>query len=241
MREPVAARICRPGAITLDARCGGCVVRASVESGPLPSTGLEQVLQRSQRFALPARRTLYWQGNPAEALYALRCGAVKLLRKEPGGELRLVRLVKAGIAIGLETVFREPYRHTAVAIEPLEYCRIPTGVLRHMESAGRAFYEALTRQWQAHLDEADSIAGSFGAGRAEQRLARLLLKLGAMQQGQHCVSLLRSDLGSLLGVSKETASRLMADFHRRGVIRGARRQRECECDVARLRAIADGR
>jgi len=71
---------------------------------------------------------------------------------------------------------------------------------------------------------------------AQQRLARLLLKLASLHREGRCVALLRSDLGSLLGVSMETASRLMAGFRRQGLIRGERG--ELICDTAGLRQVA---
>jgi CRP-like cAMP-binding protein len=200
-----------------------------------PAGSLDAVLQRSETFTLPAKRPLYREGERAEALYALRRGFVKLLRKDEKGEPRAVRLLGAGSALGLEAVTRGAYRHTVVAVEPLEFCRVPGTVLRQLaEGAGPAFVEALAHHWQAQVDEADSLMVSAAAGVAEQRLARLLLKLA--QRGGHCVSLLRSDLGALLGVSMETASRLMARFRRRGLIRGSGAR--LHCDTAALRQVA---
>jgi CRP/FNR family transcriptional regulator len=205
-------------------------------SETLPATSLDQALQRSKIFTLPAKRALYREGDRAEALYALRRGSVKLLRKGENGRPRVVRLLGAGSVLGLEAVTRGVHRHTAVAIEPLEFARIPGTVLRQLQSAGPAFVEALMRHCQAHLDEADSMMVSLGAGAAERRLAWLLLKLAHLHSGGRCASLLRSDLGSLLGVSMETASRLMAKFRRRGLIRGS--GGELHCDTAGLRQVA---
>lgn len=236
MGAPGRVHICQQARIAFDPQCAGCVVQGTVASKALPASGLDQILQRTETFVLPAKRTLYREGDQAEALYSLRRGTVKLLRRDERGVSRLVRLLKAGSALGLEAVAQGVHRHTAVAIEPIEFCRVPAAVLRQLQNAGRAFLAALTRHWQAHLDEADSIVASLGPGGSERRLARLLLKLGAVDGGQHCVSLLRSDLGSLLGVSMETASRLMAAFRRRGLIRGTGRQ--LQCDAARLRQLA---
>lgn len=205
----------------------------------LPAASLDQALQHSRIFTLAAKRALYREGDQAEALYALRRGSVKLLRKDENGKPRVVRLLGAGSALGLEAVIHGVYRHSAVAVEPLEFARVPGTVLRQLQSAGPGFVEALARHWQAHLDEADSLMVSVGAGAAEQRLARLLLKLAPSHDGGRCVSLPRSDLGSLLGVSMETASRLMARFRRLGLIRRAGGQ--LLCDTAGLRQVASAK
>lgn len=235
---PPSLRICRTQTLFADTRCGPCVVRRILESANQPSVGLDYVLQRSESLLLAPKRALYRQGGSAEALYALRRGAVKLLRKEADGKDYLVRWVKSGMVIGLEAVLGEPYRHTAVAIEPVECCRIPLAVVRHFENGQRHLFIELMRQWQANLDEADRFVATLGPGSAEQRLARLLLRLGEMHDGNHCVSMLRSDLGAALGVSMETASRLMADFRRRGLIRGS--GRDLVCNASALRALAAG-
>lgn len=211
-------------------------LQGTVTSEAPPAASLDQALQRSQIFTLPAKRALYREGDPAEALYALRRGAVKLLRKDENGKARLLRLLGAGSALGLEAVTHGVYRHTAVAVEPLEFTRVPGTVLRQMQSAGPRFVEALARHWQAHVDEADSLSVCLASGTAEQRLARLLLKLASLQREERCTALPRSDLGALLGVSMETASRLMARFRRQGLVRGAGGQ--FLCDTAGLRQVA---
>ena len=108
----------------------------NVTSQALPGASLDQALQRSKIFTLPAKRALYREGDRAEALYALRRGSVKLLRKDENGKPRLVRLLGTGNALGLEAVTHGVYCHTAIAVEPLEFNRVPVTVLRQLQSAG---------------------------------------------------------------------------------------------------------
>jgi hypothetical protein len=97
-----------------------------------------------------------------------------------------------------------------------------------------AFYRELMCHWQAHLDAADSFMSAPGSGTTEQQLARLLL---ALEEGK-CPSLPRGDIGAALGVTMETASRLMASFRRRGLIRGT--GRHLQCNAAPLRQLIAG-
>ena len=227
--------VCDPKRALLDARCAGCVVRKVLEQRRARPVGLDVVLQRSKTFRLGAKRALYTPQMAPEAVYALRTGIVKLVRESDGRASRVVRWMRSGAMVGLEALLGEGYRHRAVALESVEYCRIPVNVVRGLE--GAAVHVALMRQWQLNLDEADAFIALLAKGNAEQRFARLLLKLGAMLDGEQCVSLLRSDLGSALGVSTETASRLMAEFRRRGLVRRTA-GRGLVCDSARLRALA---
>jgi CRP/FNR family transcriptional regulator, anaerobic regulatory protein len=216
-----------------DARCRNCIVRGTLGHVSAADNRMQSVLLRSERHELPPRRALFEEDAPATEVFALRKGSLKILRRGPDGEPRLVRLMKAGAVAGLEALLEPRYRTSAVALEPLEFCRVPLSVLGHIERAGGAYYRELMRHWQANLDAADSFVAMLGTGTSEQRLARLLIALGATE----CPSLPRSDIGAALGVSMETASRLMADFRRRGVIRGTRGQ--LVCDAEALRALAN--
>lgn len=235
LRSAVSTRTpphrCRPSALFHDERCGNCIVRGTLEHGNVPDPELERVLLRTDHQLLPARHLLYAQDAPAEFAYALRKGSVKLTRRGPDGEPRIVRCLGAGAMVGLEVLLEPRYRTGAVALEPIEFCRVPLPVLRHLEGAGPAFYRELMRHWQAQLDAADRFMTAPGSGMTEQRLARLLLALCE----SNCASLPRSDIGAALGVSMETASRLMASFRRQGLIRGTGRQ--LYCDAVPLRKV----
>lgn len=209
-------------------------MRRTLEGGEVPGPGLENVLLRSDHRHLPARSVLYAQDAPAECVFALRKGSLKLTRRGPEGEPRIVRCLGAGAVVGLEALLEPRYRTSAIALVPIELCRVPIAVLRHLEGAGPAFYRELMRHWQAHLDATDQFMTAPGGGTTEQQLARLLL---ALDEGK-CPSLPRGDIGAALGVTMETASRLMASFRRRGLIRGTGRQ--LQCNPAPLRQLIAG-
>jgi len=232
MPPRVAARICRLSALFSDPRCSNCIVHGTLARGNVSDAGLEGVLRRSEHQHLPAKGTLYAENAPAEHVFMLRQGSLKLLREGLDGEPRMVRWMKAGATAGLEAVLEPRYRTSAVALEPVEVCRVPLPVLHHLESAGGSFYLELMRHWQAHLDASDDLFAKLGSGPTHQRLARLLIVLCENE----CPSLPRSDIGAALGVSMETASRLMAEFRRQGAIRCC--GRHLVCDSEALRALA---
>jgi CRP/FNR family transcriptional regulator len=234
MQKP--ARICDLQTIRSDARCEGCIVRSTLHNGSVPMADLQNALSRSECTTVSPKRSIYAQGAPGEAVFQLRRGSLKLRRRDASGTVRLVRLAKAGQSVGLESLLGSPYRHTAVALEPLEFCRIPLAVFRYLEAAGRAFYAELLGRWQANLEDTEDFWARLGSGVGEQRLARLLLILREMRSGASCVPLLRRDIGDALGVSMETASRLMADFRRRGLIKG--KGGSFVCEEAGLRDLA---
>jgi CRP/FNR family transcriptional regulator, anaerobic regulatory protein len=92
------------------------------------------------------------------------------------------------------------------------------------------------RRWQASLDEAESFITELGTGHAEIRLARLLLKLDAHSERHRIPNLLREDIAAIIGVTTETASRLMADFRRRKFI-AETDERGMHCDHNALKSL----
>ena len=68
------------------------------------------------------------------------------------------------------------------------------------------------------LIRAHACTRELGTGQARQRVARLFLILSPTQGG--IVKLFgHEDVGSLLGLTTETASRMIAGFKRKGIIR----------------------
>ena len=98
---------------------------------------------------------------------------------------------------------------------------------------------ALLERWQRATDQADNFIACLTTGNAEARLARLLLGLTCGQDHQTAFLLNREDMGALLGVTTETASRTMAEFKRRGLVR--EEKGNCvACDHQGLAVIANG-
>jgi CRP-like cAMP-binding protein len=152
------------------------------------------------------------------------------------GSCRIVRLHYRGDAIGLEALLGEPYRHTAIVLQKADLCRIPVSVIRKLEKTNADLYQQLMQRWQASLDEAESFITDLNTGTAETRLARLLLKLDKHNGGRCIPDLLREDIASIIGVTTETASRIMADFRRRKWVWNEE-TRHLRCDAEALKKL----
>ncbi len=161
----------------------------------------------------PASR-LYRQAEEATAVFTVRSGLVKLEQAQVGGGQRIVRLMRQGDAAGLESLLGKPYRHTAIALEPVSVCRIPRDVVvRLNEETPRLFRQVMTR-WQKAVDDADSWLTELASGPSKARVARLLSYLAERGVDGKFSLIGREDMGSILGITKESASRAVAEFKR---------------------------
>jgi len=197
-------------------RCRDCSVRSVSLFADLSLDDLDLIHLPIEEMTCPTGAVLYSAGDEGRAVYTVRSGMLKLARYLPDGTQRIVRLLRRGAAAGLEVLVGHPYGHTAVAVQPTELCRIPGEVLERLSQKAPHIHLQLMRRWHAALSEADGRLTELSTGKAQQRMARLLLQLAQADGTAKLFS--REDLGAMLGISREHACRAVADLKRLGAI-----------------------
>lgn len=187
------------------------------------------------RFA--AGVTLYRQGDPGDHLFTVRSGLIKLLQYLPNGQQRIVRLHRPGDAAGLEATLDVAYEHTAVAVSAAAVCRLSAGGVASFAASHPALGRRLMEQWHHAVVQADAWLTMLSTGCARARVARLFLYLKGETPAAECMFLAREEAAAILGITTETASRIVAELRRDGVISGGAGN-VFRCDVGRLEKIA---
>jgi len=144
---------------------------------------------------------------------------VKLLRYLPNGSYRIVRLLQLGDLAGIEALHNIPYLHHAIALQDTSVCRIPVENIEQLNNTSPRIYKQLTARWQKVQSDADIWLTELTLGHSKKRIANLLLHL---QQRSPCDNFYlpsREDIGGLLAITPETASRIIAEFKRLGYVR----------------------
>lgn len=220
------------------AKCAVCEVRNFVLFAGLSTNELDAILQPIDNLHVTQHAFLYEEGRPSPYLYTVRSGLIKLKVDLPNGSQRIVRLLRPGDVAGLETLVGERYHHTAIALQDADVCRIPREVVIQLDQTSPSVHQALLRRWQNSVDQADHFITALSTGPAEARMARLLITLGCTSDQPETMPS-REDMGALLGITTETASRIMAEFKRRGLVQ-ADRGSEVVCDPDGLARLAKG-
>ncbi|MBC8447580.1 MAG: Crp/Fnr family transcriptional regulator [Chloroflexi bacterium] len=187
---------------------------------------------------------VFRQGAPADTLYIVKTGQVKVIRHSSQGKDVVLRVCGEGQMLGNVGVFDgNGFLAAAQAIEPATtFCFSRSDCF---EWVGRcpAFASAVIADLGRRLRGATDLICSLAVDRAEQRIARTLLRL-ASDSGQSTddgvmigMSLTRQDVADMTGTTVETAIRTMSKFRRQGLIRVQRRQ-VLLADVERLQDIA---
>lgn len=220
-----------------EADCRNCSLRNSVLFAGLQEKDFELIHRPIDDYTVPAQGRLYAAGEPASAVFTVRCGIIKLVQYLPDGHQRIVRLVRSTDVVGLEALLGEPYQHDAIVLTAASVCRIPTDVVHRLDRENPGLHAELMRRWQRALSEADSWLTELSTGTARQRVARLLVRLAEAGDGVSCELFTREDIGAMLGVTTETASRMIAELRRQGMLT-QQGSGPISCDIQALHRVA---
>lgn len=218
-----------------NAQCERCSIRDLVLFADLTEPDFNLIHLPIDETELEAGSTLYSAGDPGAAVYTIRSGLVKLVQYLPDGGQRIVRLLRPGATSGLEATVGQSYQHTAIVLDRALVCRIPRQVIERLSRETPRLHSQLILRWHNALKQADDWLTELSTGKAPQRLARLLLQI--TEPDDTAILFTREDLGAMLGITTEHASRTVAEFKRNGAIKemSANRYR---CNREQLECIA---
>ncbi len=208
--------------------CAACEVRSAALFGVLDQAGLDRIHTHIAGLTLEPDVPVYGRGSAGPAVYTVRAGVVRFERTTARGDRRIVRLAGRGDLIGQEALLRRPYSDEAVTCTPVQLCRIPITLIDELGHAGGALPRELMQRWQSALDAAEAWVAELSSGLARRRVLRLLLRLADHVDEAGAIWLpRREEIGAMLGMTVETASRLVSQLRREGVLqpfgpRGAR-------------------
>jgi CRP-like cAMP-binding protein len=222
---------------TGQADCLSCTLRNSVLFAGLEEGDFEQIHDPIDLYHLPPGAVLYRAGDPADHLYTIRSGTLKLVQYLPEGTQRIVRLLRSTDVTGLEALLGQAYQHDAVVLQSTEACSLPVSVVQALSETNPTLHRELLNRWQRALEEADAWLTQLSTGSAKRRVARLLLRLVHNQENKECNLFSREDMGAMLGITTETASRTIAEFKRNNLLKEIEPNRLL-VDVSELEHIA---
>jgi CRP-like cAMP-binding protein len=222
-----------------EADCLNCSLRTSVLFAGLTEADFARIHDPIDQYTLKPGTSLYRAGDPAEHMFTVRSGTLKLVQYLPDGSQRIVRIVRTSDVLGLEaTIEGSAYQHEAVALQPCELCRFPARLVRDLGASNPGLHRELLARWQHALSEADAWLTELSTGSARQRVARLLLRLVRDRESSACQLFGREDMGAMLGITTETASRTIAEFKRQSLLVESSPNRFL-LDIPNLKRIAE--
>jgi CRP/FNR family transcriptional regulator len=205
--------------------CLSCGIRQSALFSDIPEDQFADFHRQVDDLEFPKDAAIFHQGESAEYVYTLRTGLLKIVLLAPNGEERILRVIQPGALAGLDALTTGRYGHTAVALGPVKVCRLPINLVKTLDAKLPVLHKRLMDKWSEALHDAETWFAELNSGTAEQRLARLLIKLSQHDNGVTTALLFRrEDMGSMLGVTLETISRRLSALRKEGVLQMASSQ-----------------
>jgi len=213
--------------------CEKCGIRELVLFADLAGDDFNAIHFPIEDLWVPVGAALFQPGQAASHLFTVREGLFKLEQYLPDGNRRIVSLLGKGDVVGLDAIVAETYDHAAIALQSAQVCRIPKDVITRLSPK---LHRQLMNKWHDALRRSHECTRELSTGSARQRMARLFLTLAA-PGSQHCQLFGREDVGALLGITTETASRIVAELKRTKAVWEVA-PNLFERDLAALEAIA---
>lgn len=167
---------------------------------------------------------LYRPGDKFTALYAIRLGSCKTTMLGEDGREQVAGFHMLGDVIGMDGIGSDRHGCQSTALEDTEYCVLPFDQIDRFASSveplRRNLYQFLSRE----IGRDHNIMLLLGSMRAEERLAAFLLNLSQRyrERGysatEFVLRLSREEIGSYIGLTLETVSRLFSRFQQEGLI-----------------------
>jgi len=168
---------------------------------------------------------IFSQDDQGDSLYILESGRVKVVLYGDSGREVILTIFKPGDFFGeMSLLDGEPRSANIIAIEPTRALVLSReDFVRHLEKTPSTALKVLAEMC-GRLRHADSIIGNLALLDVYGRVGRLLIDLAAKEGVDQDEGILirerptQQDLASMVGTSRETVSRVLSEFQRRGFL-----------------------
>ena len=178
------------------------------------------------RLDLPRGRSVFHEGDLGDRLYLIGTGAVKLGRKSPDGRENLLSVLGPGEMFGELSLF-DPGPRTATAsavsdtvLHELSHDELITWLERY-PAVAKHLLGALARRLRRTNETLSDLVFADVPGRVAKALLDLSTRFGQQTDDGVRVAhgLTQEELAQLVGASRETVNKALADFTARGWLR----------------------
>ena len=187
-------------------------------------SALKALMAQAEEVSVEKNRALFFQTEVADGVYYVCEGLVKVIRVSPMGQEKIFSLYTGGQFMALSTLFNPPHRYpaTAIAIERTRVIKIPrplleAGILSTKEATCEWF-----RQLNRRLEGVQQLMTDHVFMGAEERFKKWMhqfLKQKAENDNgwlEVTVPISRQEIADLLGIRRETLSRLLQELRQEG-------------------------
>lgn len=174
--------------------------------------------------------TVFHQGDPGDALHVIASGAVKIVLPSPAGEAAILATLGTGDFFGeLALLDGDPHSASVIALDPTETLVLGRADFERLFETQPGLRRALVASLARHLRRLTGHVEALHFLDLRERLALRIAELATDEAGvagtpgtgevrldRHWT---QSELAGMVGGSRESVNRILAEFVTRGLIR----------------------
>jgi CRP-like cAMP-binding protein len=201
------------------------LARAGIFQGVDPAA-IEVLTESLERVEFPRGTVIFNEGEPGDRLYIIVSGKVKIVRSAPDGRENLLTILGPSDMFGELAIFDPGPRTSSVTtVTQVRAVSMDREALRTWISGRPEIAEQLLRVLARRLRRTNNNLGDLiftdVPGRVAKQLLQLVQRFGAQEGNALRVThdLTQEEIAQLVGASRETVNKALADFSQRGWIR----------------------
>ena len=187
----------------------------------LPENQLAVLTSLVSRKTFPRGTTIIAAGDTTESLYVIISGRLKVMMSDDEGREVILAILGPNEFFGeMGLLDDHPRSASVVAIEACELLTLAKRDFKKCLADNVEMTMTVMRGVVKRLREADQKIGSLALMDVYGRVARLLLEMSEIVDGQKVVTkkLAKQDIAKMIGASREMVSRVMKDLQAGGYI-----------------------
>ncbi|RZA20231.1 MAG: cyclic nucleotide-binding domain-containing protein [Lysobacteraceae bacterium] len=172
---------------------------------------------------------LFREGDPFDAIAAVRAGTVKTYVVDRDGHEHVQGFHLPGEVIGLNAIDGDRYPSNAVALDTVMLCRFSFPKISVLATRVPGLQRQLFRLLSRDIGRAALLAGDWSA---DQRMAAFLVGISrrlaarGFSPNRFQLTMPRTDIANYLRLAPETVSRVLRRFQQDGLLQVERRELE---------------
>jgi CRP-like cAMP-binding protein len=173
---------------------------------------IEQLAAQAYPRRLSKGQVLFVEGEPADAMYVVRSGRVKVLVGSPRGDELVLAVLGPGDSFGeLSLVDASPRSAGAEAVDDVELVCLPAAAVQRLLAASAAVSLAMAQELAELLRARTGASADLVFLDLPRRLAKLLVSGDETVDGMS-----QAQVAARLGVGRQTLNRALSRFADRG-------------------------
>jgi CRP/FNR family transcriptional regulator len=201
--------------------CVDCNLKSSVVS-VLNKNELTMLEEGCSKMKFNKGELIFKEGSPAQSVAYIRNGFIKLCKKGLGGKDYILSISKSGAYLGIQNLNRETKTNyfSAIAVTDTDVCFIDIGIfLKLLKRNGEFATEVISYIFNDEMNYFDRLLNNVQQ-QLPGKLANTLLYFCRQVYSSNSfdLHLTKSELGSLIGTSRECVTRILKEFYLAGII-----------------------